>query len=92
MQGAAEPFAIDCNDPAAMDAAIAALPNAPAVFALWPRSGEPYLSRTVLLRRRLAPRSVSTWGCGYAAASPRVQYSGSSFGRSINALFAWVLQ
>ena len=50
---AAGPAAIDCNDPAAMDAAIAALPNAPAVFALWPRSGEPYLSRTALLRRRL---------------------------------------
>ncbi len=36
-----------------MDGAIAALPNAPAVFALWPRVGDPYLSRTALLRRRL---------------------------------------
>jgi excinuclease ABC subunit C len=45
--------AIDCGDPAAMDAAIAALDNAPAVFALWPRAGEPHLSRTAMLRRRL---------------------------------------
>ena len=30
-----------------------ALPNQPAVFALWPREGEPYLSKTGLLRRRL---------------------------------------
>ena len=36
-----------------LDAALAALPNAPAVFAIWPREGEPYLSRTALLRRRL---------------------------------------
>src|SRR5215831_19223874 len=36
-----------------LDAAIEALPNAPAVFALWPREGAPYLSKTALLRRRL---------------------------------------
>ena len=36
-----------------LDAAIAKLPNSPAVFALWPREGEPYLSKTTLLRRRL---------------------------------------
>jgi excinuclease ABC subunit C len=53
MQATAEGGAIDCGDVAAMDAAIAALPNAPAVFALWPLAGEPYLSRTALLRRRL---------------------------------------
>src|SRR5512142_1476114 len=53
MQATAESAAIECGDPAAMDAAIAALPNAPAVFALWPHAGEPYLSRTALLRRRL---------------------------------------
>jgi excinuclease UvrABC nuclease subunit len=38
---------------AAMDAALAALPNRPAVFALWPGEGDPYLSKTALLRRRL---------------------------------------
>ena len=30
-----------------------ALPNSPAVFGLWPREGDPYLSKTALLRRRL---------------------------------------
>lgn len=36
-----------------LDAALAALPNSPAVFVLWPREGAPYLSKTALLRRRL---------------------------------------
>src|SRR5262249_29958298 len=41
------------DDLSGLDAAIEALPNSPAVFALWPREGEPYLSKTTLLRRRL---------------------------------------
>src|SRR4051794_3762632 len=41
------------QDLAALDAAIESLPNIPAVFLLWPREGEPYLSKTGLLRRRL---------------------------------------
>ncbi len=41
------------EDLAQLDTAIEALPNAPAVFVLWPREGEPYLSKTGLLRRRL---------------------------------------
>src|SRR3954453_16687631 len=41
------------GDLAAMDAAIEALPNQPAVFLLWPADGEPFLSRPGLLRRRL---------------------------------------
>jgi excinuclease UvrABC nuclease subunit len=40
-------------DLAQLDAALEALPNAPAVFVLWPREGEPHLSRTSLFRRRL---------------------------------------
>jgi excinuclease ABC subunit C len=40
-------------DLAQLDAALEALPNNPAVFLLWPREGEPYLSKTALLRRRL---------------------------------------
>jgi excinuclease UvrABC nuclease subunit len=36
-----------------LDAALEALPNTSAVFALWPKEGEPYLSKTTLLRRRL---------------------------------------
>ena len=41
------------SDLAALDATIEALPNAPAVFLIWAESGEPYLSKTTLLRRRL---------------------------------------
>jgi len=41
------------GDLASLDAAVATLPNSPAVFALWPKEGEPYLSKTALLRRRL---------------------------------------
>jgi excinuclease ABC subunit C len=41
------------DDLAALDRAIEALPNQPAVFVLWPRDGLPYLSKTGLLRRRL---------------------------------------
>jgi excinuclease ABC subunit C len=40
-------------DGAQMDAALEALSNKPAVFVLWPKQGEPYLSKTALLRRRL---------------------------------------
>src|SRR5437588_1987459 len=40
-------------DLAQLDAALEALPNQPAVFVLWPKEGEPYLSKTTLLRRRL---------------------------------------
>jgi excinuclease UvrABC nuclease subunit len=35
------------------DARIQAVPDRAAVFAVWPRKGQPYLSRTTLLRRRL---------------------------------------
>jgi excinuclease ABC subunit C len=41
------------EDLAALDRAIESLPNSPAVFALWPREGDPYVSKTGLLRRRL---------------------------------------
>jgi excinuclease ABC subunit C len=44
---------IEVGDLAQLDAAIEALPNNPAVFALFPRGGDPYLSKTTLLRRRL---------------------------------------
>ena len=45
--------AIEVDDLARLDAAIEALPNNPAVFMLWPQEGDPYLSKTALLRRRL---------------------------------------
>jgi excinuclease ABC subunit C len=41
------------EDLARLDAALEAVPNNPAVFLLWPKEGEPYLSKTGLLRRRL---------------------------------------
>jgi excinuclease UvrABC nuclease subunit len=41
------------DDLARLDAAIEALPNEPAVFLLWAEAGEPHLSKTTLLRRRL---------------------------------------
>ena len=41
------------GDLASLDAAVEALPNSPAVFALWPKEGDPYLSKTALLRRRM---------------------------------------
>jgi excinuclease UvrABC nuclease subunit len=45
--------AIEVAALAELDAALEALPNRPAVFLLWPKEGEPYLSKTALLRRRL---------------------------------------
>src|SRR5262245_45066029 len=41
------------DDPAQFTAALEALPNNPAVFVLWPREGQPHLSKTTVLRRRL---------------------------------------
>jgi hydrogenase-4 component B len=42
------------------------------------------------LRIRIFNR-VGTWDCGYAAPTPRIQYTGSSFGQMIVTLFAFVL-
>jgi hydrogenase-4 component B len=33
----------------------------------------------LLMRRTRATRTTETWGCGYAAGSPRMQYTGRSF-------------
>jgi excinuclease ABC subunit C len=44
---------IDCTDTALLDARIDAAPAGPAVFAIWAAEGEPYVSRTNVLRRRL---------------------------------------
>jgi hydrogenase-4 component B len=48
------------------------------------------------LRNRLLPaalaRPVGTWDCGYAAPSPRMQYSASSFAQPLTRLFAGVLR
>jgi hypothetical protein len=34
---------------------------------------------------------LPTWGCGYAASSPRLQYTASSFAQLITSRFRWVL-
>jgi hydrogenase-4 component B len=33
-----------------------------------------------------------TWGCGYAAPTPRMQYTSSSFAQSLVGMFGWVLR
>ena len=41
------------EDLSLLDAALETVPDTPAVFMLWPRQGDPYLSRTARLHRRL---------------------------------------
>ncbi len=48
-----------------------------------------------ILRWRLRSRTVceaGTWGCGYARPTPRMQYTSTSFGQMIVALFAWAVR
>ncbi|MDT8389786.1 MAG: proton-conducting transporter membrane subunit [Lentisphaeria bacterium] len=45
--------------------------------------------RLLLRRRNVA--SAGTWDCGYARPAFRMQYTGSSFGQTLAALFAWAL-
>jgi hydrogenase-4 component B len=45
------------------------------------------------VRLRASPIAAGpTWGCGYAAPSPRMQYTSSSFAEMLVALFAWALR
>jgi len=46
----------------------------------------------VAARARAAAAEAGTWDCGYAAPSPRMQYTASSFGEMLVALFAWALR
>jgi excinuclease UvrABC nuclease subunit len=46
-------ISIEIRTPSEIDNILPEIPNAPAVFLLWPRDGRPYLARTALLRRRL---------------------------------------
>lgn len=43
-------------------------------------------------RARKREPALSTWSCGYAASSPRLQYTASSFAEIITARFAWALR
>lgn len=48
---AQDPQFLPVND--ALEEALEALPQAPAVFIVWPREGSPYIGKTGVLRRRL---------------------------------------
>jgi excinuclease ABC subunit C len=77
------------GDPAALDVALEALPNAPAVFAVWPETGAPYLSKTALLRRRLLrllrERSQPSRLLNLRQTARRIEYelTGSAFESSL---------
>jgi len=43
-------------------------------------------------RARARQPELPTWDCGYAAASPRLQYTASSFAEIVTARFAWALR
>ena len=61
-----------------LPADLAPVPDAPAVFLIWPGEGLPYLARTALLRRRLKRLLADTGGGGrslnLAALATRVDY------------------
>ncbi|HEX4952712.1 MAG TPA: proton-conducting transporter membrane subunit [Thermoanaerobaculia bacterium] len=43
-------------------------------------------------RGRSRQPALPTWDCGYAAASPRLQYTASSFAQLVTSRFAWALR
>jgi hydrogenase-4 component B len=45
------------------------------------------VSMLLAWRRRAGTRESVTWGCGYTAASPRMQYTGGSFSAQLSTLF-----
>jgi excinuclease ABC subunit C len=77
------------GDLARLDAAMETLPNQPAVFLLWPREGQPYLSKTGLLRRRLlrllSPRERPSRLLNLRHTVARIEYrlTGSAFESSL---------
>src|ERR1035441_2427205 len=77
------------EDLAQLDAAIQALPDRPAVFLLWANTGEPYLSRTGVLRRRLGRllhqrEHPSRWlNLRHSVARIEYRLTGSAFESSI---------
>jgi excinuclease UvrABC nuclease subunit len=48
-----DPHLIDCSAPEELDTQLETVYAGPGVFAVWAREGEPYISRTSVLRRRL---------------------------------------
>lgn len=63
-------------------AAVLVAATAALAFAVWPACRR---------ARRRSP-ALPTWNCGYAAGSPRLQYTASSFGQLIVSHFAWALR
>jgi hydrogenase-4 component B len=45
-----------------------------------------------LCSRKSGVREGATWGCGYIAPTPRMQYTSSSFAQMVVELFAWALR
>ena len=48
--------------------------------------------RPLCRRARARQPELPTWDCGYAAASPRLQYTASSFAELVTTRFAWALR
>src|SRR5262249_9519444 len=46
----------------------------------------------VMRLRRSVVTAAGTWSCGYAALTPRMQYTASSFAQMVVGLFAWALR
>ena len=49
-----------------------------------------YLLRNALARRRPVSTGL-TWGCGYPAPTPRMQYTGKSFSKSLGKLLNFII-
>jgi hydrogenase-4 component B len=72
---------------AAGDGDLGALGSAPFVVALVLAA----LAAVAATWRRKAARAP-TWDCGYAASSPRIQYTASSFAAGLVSLFRWAVR
>ncbi|MEX2264795.1 MAG: hypothetical protein WD696_22765 [Bryobacteraceae bacterium] len=78
----------------ALDEFLEGLPNSPAVFLVWPRTGDPYLGKTSLLRRRLKRllhrREIPSRLLNLRDTAARIEYrlTGSPFETSIRT-FEW---
>ena len=71
---------------AAPSADLGALGSAPVVVL-----GLAVLAAAVLLALVRRPARTVTWDCGYAASSPRIQYTASSFAQALVGLFRWAV-
>jgi len=60
---------------------------APVVWACRALAAVLGIAMAVAWRRRIAARTSVTWGCGYTAATVRMQYTGSSFSAQLSTLF-----